>query len=358
MKSLLIDVPQIEAPLNYPVHLGLGAFGSISKLIDLKSYSSVLFVYDTNVKKHWADKTPDFASESVMPADGEKQKRIDILGSLWELFLHKGLDRHSLVVSVGGGALCDVAGFAASTYMRGIPFINVPTTLLSMVDSSIGGKNGINVGSVKNLAGTFSQPRAVIIDPELLKTLPATELSSGYAEVIKHALIADAEFVSEIGVTPVQQLTSNQLLSQIERNCVIKGKVVMADPYEKNIRKTLNFGHTVGHAFESLSHKYGSPLLHGEAVALGMIAECMIGEQIGVGSETITETARTLLALHGLPVKPNSYSIDEMMSKIRTDKKNRQGKLMFALPSRLGHCEFDKEVPEEVVRSVLTTLLP
>ncbi len=355
MKSITISVPGPNGAVDYPIYLGVNALADIGSIIDSKQYSSVLFVYDKNVKKNWGNSTPSFAAESVMPAQGEKQKRLEILNSLWELFRHKGLDRHSLVVLVGGGALCDVGSFAASTYMRGVAFINVPTTLLSMVDSSIGGKNGINVGEVKNLVGTFAQPRAVVVDPTLLTTLPPEELTSGFAEVIKHGLIADAQLVNDLREISVLTLSSAELLNFIERSCRIKAQIVMQDPFEANVRKILNFGHTIGHAYEALS--YGdTPLLHGQAVGLGMLVESQIGTELGFGSETITETVRELLQLNRLPTAPPRFAPERVLEKIRADKKNRGGKLLFSLLSSVGSCEFDREVSEETVYDVLESV--
>ena len=356
MRSLAVRSENPSSP-SYIINIGLGIATNVDTIADAKLYSKIVAVFDPTVRSLWPNINWLNIDTIVLPDSGEQQKKLSSLDFLWNAFQSHGLDRHSLIINVGGGATCDVTAFAAATYMRGVRFINIPTTLLSQVDSSIGGKNGINFGSVKNLVGTFSQPDTVIIDLEFLKTLPAREISSGFAEVIKHGIIADKNFFQILSEKEaVHNLPVSALEDIVLRSCEIKASVVEVDVHEKGLRKTLNYGHTVGHALESISQKGNSPLLHGEAISIGMCVEAGISVERGMLSPGDLDKIATCFSHHGLPTKVPSYDVNEILELMRLDKKNKEGKILFALPTAIGSCAYDIHVEEIVVRNVLEKL--
>lgn len=289
-------------------------------------------------------------------------------------------DRKSLVINIGGGVIGDMGGFAAATYMRGVDFIQVPTTLLAMVDASVGGKLAIDFDGVKNLIGSFQSPKAVIIDTSFLDTLPERELHSGFAEIIKHGLIADKTYFREVqtylkydtdthpslrkvpaglqGEGKVLETGTEDMLRLIHRSVEIKKSIVEADPTEQGIRKILNFGHTIGHAIESHSMAHSlqltahSPLLHGEAIAIGMVAEAHIAMQIGQLAANELVQIEEVLSRAQLPTRYRlvDQSIRDLM---RSDKKNSHGKIKFALLKGIGECAHDIEVDKIVIDKAL-----
>ena len=266
---------------------------------------------------------------------GENSKNIDTVMMLWQEMLKIGLDRKSAVVALGGGVTGDLAGFAASTFMRGIDWVGVPTTLLAMVDSSLGGKTGFDLPEGKNLIGSFHSPKLVLADPRLLKTLPETELISGMAEVVKHGIIADPElfYLCSRGLDWIKE----NLEEVVKHAMAVKIKIIEQDPYEKGVRASLNLGHTVGHAVELVSH---FQLRHGEAVAIGMVAEAKLAERLTVASKGLSDAvAEALLAL-GLPVQiPKELPREELIRAMRLDKKKNAKAIRFALPAEIGRVE-------------------
>lgn len=262
---------------NYPITLCKSAGEQIDLFLANRKYSSIYILMDENVLEHcWP--ILHFESEILKKAEvlliepGETQKSIEIASQLWETLNEYGADRSSLLVNFGGGVVSDLGGFIASTFKRGMDFIHIPTTLLAMVDASIGGKTGINLQSSKNQVGLFSEPKALFIQTDFLKTLDKKELHSGWAEMLKHGIIADLDHWNRL--IKVENIQPEELSPHILKSIEIKKEVVEQDPREQNIRKILNFGHTLGHALEtwSLQNDY-EPLLHGEAVAIGMILE-------------------------------------------------------------------------------------
>jgi 3-dehydroquinate synthase len=250
--------------------------------------------------------------------------------------LSAGFGRDSAVIALGGGVTGDLAGFVSATYMRGIPYIQVPTTLLAMVDSSIGGKTGIDVGAGKNLIGAFHQPVAVFIDPQLLSTLPKKHIRNGMAELAKHAVIADERFFSflEENLEHIFELDEDMLEKALKRSCEIKAEVVEKDEREAGLRQILNYGHTIGHAIEKLS---GYKILHGEAVAVGMMVEGLISCEMGYME--VAELQRQNKLLRKLGFSPRilgRFKVDDIISAMRTDKKVREGKMKMVLPRRIG----------------------
>ena len=300
-------------------------------------------ITDSNVGPRYADSIisglgKDRADVLLFPA-GEYHKTRETWARLTDQMLAKGFGRDSAVIALGGGVVGDLAGFVAATFMRGIPVIQVPTSLMAMVDSSIGGKTGVDTYAGKNLVGAFHLPAAVLIDPQVLATLPLREMRAGIAEIVKHGVIANEAYLRDVA-SSVRQLfdkggpTSDRLLAVIVPSIEIKADIVSRDQREDGLRKTLNFGHTIGHAVELVS---GYSLLHGEAVSIGMALEGRLAEMIGVAQAGTAEAILKALRAAGLPVDlPPSLDRDEIVEATRSDKKGQSGKLMLALPRRIG----------------------
>jgi 3-dehydroquinate synthase len=268
--------------------------------------------------------------------------------------LDAGLDRKSLLVTLGGGMLGDLGGFAAATYLRGIPFVQVPTTLLAQVDASIGGKTGVDLPGGKNLVGAFYQPRAVLIDICTLDTLPLRELRAGLAEVIKYGIICDETFFRRVQAQLPWLLRRDPdaLTETIVRSCEIKAEVVRQDETEQGQRAILNFGHTIGHALEAVTgyRRYR----HGEAISIGMVSAALIGEELGVTSPTVTEEIKAILSRAGLPIAfPSDVLFEDIQRAILRDKKTQAGKVHFVLAQQIGAVVLRGDVPMEAVRAAL-----
>ena len=328
---------------SYSIYLGTGIYGnSIEKIISDASPSSVAFVSDTNVSSIYFKSIR--AIDTGCPAGflsfkaGEKRKNIDTLTGLFSGLVKSGLDRKSLIIAVGGGVTGDVAGFLASIYLRGIPFLQVPTSLLAMVDSSIGGKTGIDTAEGKNLLGSFHQPKAVVIDMEFLKTLPQPELINGMAEVIKHSLIKNIDYYRLVKDkrNMVLSLDPGVLEEVVEASCLIKADVVERDEKEAGLRQILNFGHTAGHAIEKASY-FRVP--HGYAVAMGMIVESHISFSRGILARGDLEEIKNLILSYGLGryvrlikgIAPAGIA-----ASAKTDKKNVSGGIRAVLLKNIG----------------------
>ena len=269
---------------------------------------------------------------------GEESKDIDFCIGIWKMLIDFGADRQSLLINLGGGVVSDMGGFVASTFKRGIDFVHVPTTLLSQVDASVGGKTGIDIDSLKNIIGTFTQPKAVFINYDFLKSLPPRQILSGLAEMLKHGLIADADYWTLLKNSDLS-LPSQEL---IYRSIEIKNKVVLADPTEKGLRKSLNFGHTVGHAIETNSLKNdGNPLSHGEAIAIGMICEAYLShKKTGLSAEDLHEITSVIGELY--PKYPlEEQNNEDLCALMLKDKKNQNGKINCTLLTRIGQCSLD-----------------
>ena len=282
---------------------------------------------------------------------GEDLKTIQTATQLWEILSEFEADRKSLLINLGGGVITDLGGFVASTYKRGINFINMPTTLLGMCDASIGGKTGIDHNFLKNVVGTFAEPEQIFVFPDYLKTLPFTELRSGFAEMLKHGLIADANHWNDL--ISLESLTPENILPYIETSMKIKEKVVKQDFKEQNIRKTLNFGHTFGHAIESLFLQNENKIPHGEAVALGMICETRLSFLQNHISEQQSENIIVNLRKFYPYISVNHFAEEKILALMMNDKKNSSGKINFSLLKDIGSCNFDCEVPPEELISAL-----
>jgi len=286
---------------------------------------------------------------------GETHKTLSDLAPVYDTILAARVERSTPILALGGGVVGDMTGFVAATILRGVPFVQIPTTLLAMVDASVGGKTGINHTVGKNLIGAFHQPIAVLIDPAVLKTLPPRELRSGLAECIKHDIIRDAEgfgrLEREIG--RALQLDLDYLTQLIAHNVAIKARVVEADPFENGERAHLNFGHTFGHAIETVSHYDYS---HGECVALGMVAAARLAVDLGMLDEASRRRIIAVIERAELPVRGLTLSTKEVVDAMIFDKKVRGGKVRFILPDRIGHVVIRDDIPPELVARAVESL--
>jgi len=341
------------------IYIGSGAMEKIGSLYDFSRYSKVFIITDklagSLLLKKLATALPVSSASIVLPA-GEKQKHIKNIQKIWTAMHGSGCDRKSLVINLGGGVVGDMGGFAASTYMRGVDFINVPTTLLSQVDASVGGKTGFNFDGIKNLIGTFNQPLGVVIDPQTLAALPDREFLSGFAEIIKHGLIWDKSYFKQVTAKHPLKFTQDELVDIITQSCQIKAEIMQGDETESGIRKLLNYGHTVGHAVEALSLETAEPLLHGEAISIGMRAEAIIAQRKGLIPAADRRKIERALAKAGLPITIKSAKITDILKKMKSDKKNDNGNLNFTLLDGLGRALYDQQVSKTVVSEAVRAL--
>jgi len=358
---------------SYDIAIGTGLLTSTAEIAAPwaaarggRSAGGLAFVVtDEHVAPHAAVVERSFAAagwrvdRAVLPA-GETTKRLEIIAGLYDRLVELQADRRTLIVAVGGGVIGDAAGFLAATYNRGLPFLQVPTSLLADVDSSVGGKVGINHPQAKNLIGAFHQPIGVVIDTDVLATLPRREYVSGLAEVLKYGVILDARFFEflEAQADGIVQREPAALRQAIARSCRLKGDVVEQDEFERTgLRAVLNYGHTFAHAFEALCG-YGE-LLHGEAVAVGMVCASRLAERLGRIPPEATQRQVDLLRRWELPTRlqpGRQPPTADLIACMRLDKKSLAGRLRFVLPTRIGHVELVDGVPEDAVRNVLDDL--
>lgn len=336
---------------KYPIFVGMGILGQICKFLPLERYSQIAVLSDENVAPHWLSKLDNEFSRGavqIIVPNGEQSKSVRQAEKIWIEMLKANLDRHSLLVNLGGGVIGDLGGFVASTFMRSIDFLQIPTSLLAMVDSGVGGKTGINVGGIKNSVGVFKDPIGVVIDIDTLETLPKRELISGFAEIIKHGIITDRKHFDLAVSQKPEEFSKEELMKLIADSIRIKLTIVQKDPREKSLRKILNFGHTIGHAIESLSLLSDNLLLHGEAIAIGMVAESKLAQLLGLLSEEDFEVIENSINNIGLPIR-TGLSKEEIRKLIINDKKNVGKKVLWSLPGKVGLVKFDIEVPDELV---------
>jgi 3-dehydroquinate synthase len=327
--------------------------------------SAALVVTDTNARPHAKaavaalDAVGDFRTHLGTLPPGEEQKALAVVSGLYDRLVELQADRRTVIVAVGGGVIGDLAGFVAATYNRGLALVMVPTTLLAMVDSSVGGKVGVNHPSAKNLIGAFHQPAGVWIDTAVLDTLPDREYRSGLAEVVKYGVILDAEFFAwvEAKATAVLGREPGAVQHVVARCCRLKADIVEKDEREETgLRAVLNYGHTFGHAFEAVGG-YGA-WLHGEAVAAGMVCASRLAERRGLIASEVTTRQVRLLETFGLPTAPRAWPTDALLAAMRIDKKSVSGRLRFVLPLRLGEAALFDDIPEADVRIALAPGLP
>ena len=291
----------------------------------------------------------------TVPA-GEAHKNLQTFGAVVDAFLNAGIERATPIIALGGGVVGDLAGFVAASLLRGVPFIQVPTTLLAAVDASVGGKVGVDHAAGKNLVGAFHQPKRVLTDIATFKTLPVREIRCGLAECIKHGVIRDANLFGWIGQNMPRLLAVElpAIEELVTRNVVIKAKIVREDPFEHGVRALLNLGHTFGHAIENVSGYTG--ILHGEAVALGMIAAGRLSLALGKFPKQDLDRMTAVIQAAGLPTRLEKLDVEKTFAAMATDKKVRGGKLRFILPVRIGHAEIVTDVPPAAIREAIASL--
>ncbi len=330
---------------------------ALAEYLEGRSYTSIFIIVDENTKEHCLPLVKSVKGYHLIEIkSGELHKNLSTCQEIWSAMAKAGADRHSLVIDLGGGVIGDMGGFAASCYMRGVDFVQVPTTLLSQVDASVGGKLAVDFQGLKNFIGLFKNPKSVIVDPQCIQTLIPAELRSGYAEMIKHALIQDANIWDRItGIANWRELDWQE---EIFASVLIKKKVVEEDPTEKGLRKILNFGHTIGHAVESLSFETDQPFLHGEAIAIGMICEAYISTQrCGLSQAALGDIQNYILNVYPDLDLEILNRKEEILEKLKSDKKNKGGRYLFALLRGIGDAVYDIDVSAEEIFASLDYLL-
>lgn len=342
---------------SYVISIGVGVLDSVGEIVSsVCAPTSVAVISNPTIAKYYAAKVIASLEQAsirthkiIIPA-GERFKTLRSAGRIYDGLLDMKMDRRGVVVALGGGVIGDMAGFAAATYMRGIDFVQVPTTLLAQVDASVGGKTGVDLPQGKNLVGAFHQPRAVIMDIETLGSLPARELRSGFAEVVKHGIIYDREYFDYIDINAKDLLGRDidRLEYTVCRSVEIKRDVVQADECESGIRAILNYGHTLGHAIEVMSG-YGK-YRHGEASSIGMVTEALLAEDNSLSEPGITKKIVAVLGKMRLPVKfDTSLDTGDIIRTIELDKKTMGGAIRLALPVKLGECRIVSNIDRKML---------
>ncbi|OYQ36775.1 3-dehydroquinate synthase [Flavobacterium cyanobacteriorum] len=337
---------------GYNIYFNDNCYSYLAENIQQGDYSKIFILADTNTSRLCL---PLFLPSLVagVPVEiieidaGEEYKTLETCTRVWEALTELGADRRSLLINLGGGVVTDLGGFVAAAFKRGMDFINVPTTLLAMVDASVGGKTGVDLGNIKNQVGVIKNPVAVLIDTAYLDTLPQQELRSGLAEMLKHGLIADKNYWNNF--TSLSGLTTDDFLPLIHRSVTLKNEIVQQDPYEKNVRRLLNFGHTSGHAIETYFLNIKKPLLHGEAVAIGMVLEaCLSFEKKLLPAEEYIEI-RTVITSIFDTITFSAADIEEIIALMVHDKKNEFGKVNFVLLEKIGKGVINQPVEKELI---------
>ncbi len=357
----LVRVALADKP--YEVRVQAGLLGRVGEqLANLTQSRRAMLLSDSNVSARFGSTLRDalagsgisIDAECVIPA-GEDHKTLEQVSRAFDVFLRAKVERNTTILALGGGVIGDMAGFVAASVLRGVPFVQIPTTLLAMVDASVGGKTGVNHAVGKNLIGAFHQPIAVFADPETLKTLPTRELRGGLAECIKHDVIRDAAGFEKLerDIGKALALDVDFLADLVAHNVAIKARVVEADPFERGERAHLNFGHTFGHAIENVFHYEYS---HGESVALGMAAAAHLAVEMKMLDDASRRRILALIKKAGLPVRGLKLDLDAVVSAMAFDKKVKSGKLRFILPDRIGHVVIRDDVPLELVRRAVEAI--
>lgn len=363
MSNIIVSLPQN----SYEIAIASGSLSQLgAKMKQLKLGKKVLVVSNPEVFGYYGDTCLQSLEEvgfeiyqHLIPA-GEVHKHLQSIEKIYDTALANHLERSSTLVALGGGVIGDMTGFAAATWLRGVNFVQVPTSLLAMVDASVGGKTGVNHPQGKNLIGAFYQPKLVLIDPDVLQTLPEREFRAGMAEVIKYGVIWDAELFSELEqaehIDSFESIEPELLNTILARSCQAKADVVSQDEKEAGLRAILNYGHTIGHAIESLTNyqKY----VHGEAVALGMVAAGEIAIQMGSWKEAAANRQNKLIAQAGLPTKVSAkVKVKDVLEAIKSDKKVKSGKVRFILPKKIGAVKITDKVSSDVVKESVLQLI-
>lgn len=362
MRHIKVELAADSVSRSYDIKLHRGLLDDIGpSLAGLGFSGSVTVITNPLVASLYADRLrrslegSGFRVLQLEMPDGEEFKNLSEVSKIYDALIAEKIDRSTPVVALGGGVTGDLAGFVSASYLRGVPYVQVPTTLLSQVDSSIGGKTAVNHPKGKNLIGAFYQPRVVFIDPDVLRTLEARDVRSGLAEVVKHAAIRDESYFTflEENATGLLAL-DDEIIEAIERSCVIKAAVVSEDERETGVRAILNFGHTFGHAIEAVSG-YGR-MRHGEAVSIGMVMAAGFSEELGCAPSGTRDRVEKLLSSLGLPVVVSGLSAEEIFASMLLDKKVKDGGLRFVLIREIGDV-FIQEVSGEDVKSFLDNTL-
>jgi 3-dehydroquinate synthase len=339
---------------NYPIHFNENGYEALNSFLSESKYSNIFIIVDNNTEEFCLSKflpylETNLTIEIVEFEAGEPNKNIETCVQLWNVLTELGADRKSLIINLGGGVVTDLGGFVASTFKRGVDFIHIPTTLLSMVDASVGGKTGVDLGNLKNQIGVINVPKMVLIDTQYLNTLSKSEMRSGLAEMLKHGLIYDAAYWEKfLDLKAIDFADFDEL---IYRSVEIKNEIVTEDPTEKNIRKALNFGHTLGHAIESyfLENKNKTTLLHGEAIAIGMILESYISLEKGLlTSKEYHVIKSTIKAIYDAVVFEEN-DIAPILELLIHDKKNEYGNIQFALIDGIGKIKINQSVENNLI---------
>ncbi len=355
--SAAIDIDLGER--SYKIYIGSDILKNISDILRSCAWKRVVIITNPSVNKLYGGvvssglRGAGFDSHTVEVPDGEEFKTIREAERLYDELITLKLDRGSAIAALGGGVIGDLAGFVAATYMRGIPYIQIPTSLLAQVDSSVGGKTAVNHPEGKNMIGVFYQPMAVFIDTATLKTLPREELLAGLAEIVKYGIIADVDLFEylERNIQAVLSLNHDALGYIVRTSCRIKGRVVEADEKETGYRAILNFGHTIGHAIETLTHY--RDFRHGEAVSIGMIYAARLSEEMGLCDREDTARIETLLGNIGLPTQLPDLKPDDIIASIYLDKKARNDKIRFVLMEGIGKVKIGEDISPAILRKVL-----
>ena len=339
---------------DYSIHFNENGYGELNQLLIDKKYSSVFIITDTNSNEYclpdlMGHLVTDLTIEIIEFEHGESNKNIETCIQIWEALTELGADRKSIILNLGGGVVTDLGGFIASTFKRGIDFIHIPTTLLAMVDASIGGKNGIDLGNLKNQIGVITTPKMVLIDSNFLSSLPQIEMRSGLAEILKHGLIYDKKYWQQF--QDLTKLDDSDFDAIIHKSIQIKNEIVTKDPKENGIRKALNFGHTLGHAIESyfLENENKVTLLHGEAIAIGMILESFISwkKNLITAAEYLA-IKTTIKNLFG-EIVFDKNDLTPILNLLIHDKKNEYGTIQFVLLDEIGNAKINQVVENELI---------
>lgn len=339
---------------DYSIHFSQNSYTLLNKFIEDNNYSSIFILVDENTNEYCLPYFLPYlattkAIEIIEIEVGEEQKSIESCVEIWKILTELGGDRKSVLINLGGGVITDLGGFVASTFKRGIDFINIPTSLLAMVDASVGGKNGVDLGNLKNQIGVINVPKMVIIDTEYLTDLPQNEMRSGLAEMLKHGLIYDKSYWEKF--INLSTVDIEELDALIHRSVVIKNEIVSQDLTENGIRKSLNFGHTLGHAIESyfLENESKTTLLHGEAIAVGMILESYISFRKNLISEAELSLIKITLLHYFDKVDFERNDLSPILDLLIHDKKNEYGKVQFCLLNSIGNTIYNQEADNELI---------
>lgn len=357
MNRMIVNTKQLKYPIYFEEEISnLGCY-----VKDIANAKKAVIITDENVSKLYLDECSLLLREkgidisSIIIKPGEENKNLDTVKKIYSQLMDKQVDRETCIIALGGGVVGDISGFVAATYLRGLKYVQVPTSLLAQVDSSVGGKTGVDFNGVKNIIGSFYQPLMVYINSSFLKTLPQREIRTGMAEIIKHSLICDSQLFDELCRLSIEVMSNDagKALEIIQRNCLIKSKVVESDEKESGYRAVLNLGHTIGHSIETLSQ---FSLTHGESVSIGIVGAFILSKKLGVLKEESLSKVIKLLDDTGLPVSVKDLECDKIYKTMFFDKKVKNNKLMFVLPVKIGEVKLAIVDNETAIKETIEEL--